>query len=88
MKKRPVPKGQKMPSQISAGQYGPEYRSPQAVPWMEADGVAYLKASHNRAMTIKDQREAYAEQNRNLKNWAEYQGGGTFRYSKIKRPVN
>ena len=75
-------------TQVSAGQYGPEYRSPQAVPWMEADGVGYLKPGHQRALRIREQAAEFAQQDRVLKNRAEYQGGGTFRLGKGKLPTN
>lgn len=78
--KKPV---SKLPSVY---EYGPGCRSPQAVPWMEGDGVAYLKAAHQRALRVKAMRESWSSQETTVRDQAGYNGGSTYILEKGKLP--
>ena len=78
MKKRPVPKGEKMPPLPTPGFYGEQVRSPQATKYNQFSELSYLGASQRRAEEVARMRKGWGDISTKARDLASFSGEGTF----------
>lgn len=83
-KKKAKTKASSRPPLPDPGFYGAHVGSPQNVEFGKGSDMNYLKPSQMRAEALGADRYASNLSGRKMKEFAEFQGGSTFRFREIK----